>query len=226
MNLIFASIGLGILGLDIVGALLILMVLAQGAKKRSVVIFSLIVLFGTALFGVLLSLVLGEGINDLADILLKVPAEVWKTSQLVVALLLTAWIFLRVLKRNKITKAMKRRRLRQLRKSLSRGVMFVAVLFVISALLDPAFLALIAASGREGVFFDIVAAHLIWSFVGQIPLYVVTVAILFNKETLITDWFKRLWKHFGAKLISLFTLFLGVITTALVVDAALFFALI
>lgn len=220
MELILVSIGLGVLGLDVVGALLILMALAQGVSRRSVVLFSLIVLIGTAVYGVFLSLLLGESINEIAALLRQVPLATFKIAQLVLVGLLVLWICIRLLSRNQKSRI---KRLARFQKILSRGMVVVAILFVITAVLDPSFLALVAASGREGIFFDIIAAHLIWSFVGQIPLYVLTVAMVFRKEKIITEWFKRLWKRNGKKLAMIFTFLIGVFTVALLVDATIFF---
>lgn len=220
MDLLFASIGLGILGIDIVGALIIAAARSQGAPRRSIALFALIVLFGTALYGIILSILLGEGINEVADWILGIPPMFFKLFEVLVVVLLLAWIYIRLTKKNKSRRSNK---LQRIQKSLGKGLVFAAILFVFSAVLDPAFLALIAASGREGVLIDIIIAHLVWSFVGQIPLYALAIAMIFKKEEYITAWFKKVWKKYQSTLTNGVTLLIGIVALAIIFDVTKFF---
>lgn len=219
MELLLISIGLGVLGIDVVGALIIIAARSQGVSRRAIVLFSLIVLIGTAIYGVLLSLLFGEGINVLAEFLLKVPPLFVKIAECIVIAALAFWVYKRL---SKTKKSRRENKLAKFQKSLSKGLMFVAVLFVFSAVLDPSFLGLIAASGREGILIDIIIAHIIWSFVGQIPLYALAVAMIFKKETIITDWFKKLWKRYGDTLATLFTVLICLLAAGLLVDVIIY----
>lgn len=219
MELLLISIGLGILGIDVVGALIIIAALAQGVSRRVIVLFALIVLVGTAVYGVLLSLLFGEGINAVTELLLKTPVLFVKIVEFVVVIGLAFWIYKRLSKPKKLRRENK---LAKLQKSLSKGLLFVAVLFVFTAILDPSFLALIAASGREGILIDIIVAHIVWSFVGQIPLYALAIAMIFKKEMVITDWFKKVWKVHGDTSATIFTILIGLLAIGLLIDVAVY----
>ncbi|MBC7564815.1 hypothetical protein H7100_01100 [Candidatus Saccharibacteria bacterium] len=220
MDLLLASIGLGILGIDIVGALILVAARSQGASRRSIVLFALIILFGTAAYGVILSVLLGEGINEFSEWALRIPAVFFKFFEILIILLLAVWIYIRLTKRSKPRRANK---LLRIQKSLSKGLVFAGILFVLSAVLDPAFLALIAASGREGVLFDIIVAHIIWSFVGQIPLYALATAMIFKKEKYITVWFKKIWKKYESTSANVVTILIGVVALVITIDVIRYF---
>lgn len=60
-----AAAGLGVIGMDPAGALLAAAALAVGSRTRDVVVFGLVVLLGTAVVGLVLSLTVGEQLLEL-----------------------------------------------------------------------------------------------------------------------------------------------------------------
>src|SRR3954467_8248412 len=59
-NLVAASAALGVLGMDPAGALLAAAAMTAGARRREVMVFSVVVLLGTVVFGTVLTMALGD----------------------------------------------------------------------------------------------------------------------------------------------------------------------
>ena len=78
-----------------------------------------------------------------------------------------------------------------LTKYIKNGLFIVGIFFAITALTDPSFLALITISGHSQNMIYVILANCIWILISQLPIFVLTIAILFNKHEKIIDYFKN-----------------------------------
>lgn len=88
MEFILLSIGLGLAGIDPLGALIVASAVAAGMKKRQVATFALVVFGGTVAMGVALSLGFGASTAALVEKLNYLPDGVWVAVNLAVIALL------------------------------------------------------------------------------------------------------------------------------------------
>ena len=77
-------------------------------------------------------------------------------------------------------------------KFLNKGLFVVGLIFAITALTDPSFLALITASSHNNNIFLVILANSIWILISQSPVFVLTVAVIFNKHEKVIDFFEEL----------------------------------
>lgn len=217
-ELVLASLGLGLAGIDPAGALIAIAALAAGAKDRAVIAFGLVVLLGTALLGSVLSLVLGTELAQI-DWLGLVPAgRAGAVLELVLGVGLLTWAIVRLTRR--AVSAPKPRRAR----AGTTGLIATGGLFAASAVLDPTFVAVTVLAGRAPSPAAVVVAQLLWVLVSQSPLLFLLVAIAVGGHQRAVDRFTRGWDRIKPGLGMTVTVALLLVGTTLVVDAAWWFA--
>ena len=131
----FAAIaGLGVAGLDPVGALILTTAIASGARRSAVLAFFASSLGVTVLVGV----ALGESVQRLVDVVVSLiqvpdPARFWL--QLTAAVALTVWAVRRYRNRNQSSPSQSRRA----RGSSMPAMLAAGTAWGIAALTDPTF---------------------------------------------------------------------------------------
>ncbi len=140
IELLLTALGLGLAGLDPAGALFVAGALGAGARERHVVAFSLVTLLGTAAFGTALSLTLGPRITDIDwGFLFSSPGALVEAA---LGLVLVAWGLARAWR--PATRAPKPR---SPRGTGLIALVALAILFALSAILDPTFVSLAVIAG-------------------------------------------------------------------------------
>lgn len=167
-------IGLGFAGIDPVGMMLLITALTAGLPKSKVYQFGFLVLFGTTLLGVTLSSLLGTVLSSLTKAVDSLSDTSWVVIGLFLVILLTAWGFKRLyhkdLKEEKEDKAS------------GKGIYAAAAFLVFTAVTDPTFIAVLALSGRQNHLLWEIIYSLIWTLISQGPLFLLIVAVIFNKH--------------------------------------------
>ncbi len=96
LELLVAALALGLAGIDPAGLLIALGALAAGARERTVLAFTTVVLVGTALLGTALSLTLGRQLQEFAWTSLLPPDWLGAVIEVVIAVALLAWAVVRL----------------------------------------------------------------------------------------------------------------------------------
>lgn len=213
MSLLAIAFGLGLTGLDPIGALLALTALARGARRTSVLLFALIVFGVTALLGAMLSLTIGAGVTTL---LAQLPAYIWVTFYAITAVLLLWWAASRWRRRSILGQSKDSR----LTRWLDRGLPLVGLLFALSAVTDPSFVALVVIAGNEHSVLLVLFAHTVWSIVGQLPLLLLAIAVACNGHIVFQRRFNGFWERIGPHVSLFVTVLIGLIGVFLVLNVA------
>ena len=189
MNLFPTVFLLGLAGFDPTGALVILSALTMGINKKQIVKFAATTFFGTVLVGLVLSKILSTGIDAISKLLNSIPDIVYMWIELIIGVVLLIWAFQRFFCKNKTVKKEESKESFFV-KFLSKGLFVVGLIFAVTALTDPSFLALIAASSQNDNIFLVILANAIWILISQLPIFVLTVAIIFNKHEKVISYFQ------------------------------------
>ncbi len=190
MTLLLTALALGLAGLDPAGALVVAGALAAGARESHVVLFGLVVLVGTVVLGTTLSLTVGPRVAEI-DWSVFAPGD--RTVAFVEALLgvgLVCWGLVRA--RRPTAHAPKPR------SAAGTGpiaLVGAGILFALSAVFDPTFVALTVIAGRDGAFWSAAVAHSVWVLVSQGPLVLVLGAMAGGKHKGVVIWFRSLWSR-------------------------------
>lgn len=203
--------GLGILGLDPAGALVAAVALAAGARDRDVVVFGAVVLIGTVLFGVAVTVTVGARLArfDWTSLLPEAGPRAWLETG--VALLLAAWATARVVRGTRRTEP------RTVGLG-SLGMVATAVLFIGTAATDPSFAALVVLAGREGSLPAAAVANLTWTVVSQAPLFLMILAVLRGGHRRILVTLRGLWDRWAPRLRVVTTAALGLAALLVLAD--------
>lgn len=215
--LVLAALGLGLAGLDPAGALMAVAVLAAGASRRTVLVFGLTVLGGSAALGVTLSLTLGVRLRSV-DLLGLLPrGGLGALVEVVLGLGLLAWVWWRW--RRPVAP-----RAERLGRSRLVPVLGLGVAYAFLSLTDPTFAGIVVLAGRGQAVAEVVTAHLVWSLASQLPLVVLLVAVLAGAHDGAVTWFQRWWGRVGPALRRVVTALALTVGVLLLADAGLFAA--
>ena len=179
-------LGLSLAGLDPAGALIAVAALAAGAARRTVLVYGLVVLLGTALLGTLLSLTAGRQLADVDWSGLVPAGQGGALLELLVGALLLGWAALRVARPNASAPKPRRRR-------TGAGLALVGVLFAASATADPTFVGVVVVAGRGEPWWLVAVAHLLWAVLSQLPLTALLLAVATGRHERLVVWFQGWW---------------------------------
>lgn len=185
LELFVAALALGLAGIDPAGLVLALASLAAGARERTVVAFAAIVVGGTALLGTVLTLTVGQRLQDFDWTSLLPPDWLGATIEAAVAVGLLAWVVVRV-RRPEARPPRPVRRARTGTALLGGGVLFAA-----SAPLDPTFVGLVVLAGRSESVPATGLAHATWIVVSQLPLVALVVAVALRRHHRPVAWLRE-----------------------------------
>ncbi|HLS92056.1 MAG TPA: hypothetical protein VK015_00915 [Microbacterium sp.] len=169
-------IGLGVAGLDPVGALMVIPAIAAGARRRVVMAFFLT----SAVVTVATGLILGESVQLLTRWLadLTIPDPVRLLAQLVAAAALGWWAVHRFNHRNDPEDDKKKSAL-----GGAVGMTLLGAFWGVSAVTDPSFLALAAIDSQIDSVLASVAVYVGWFVVSQAPLCVVVLTLAAGRNS-------------------------------------------
>ncbi len=191
MNLFPTVFLLGLAGFDPTGALVIISALTMGINKKQIVKFAATTFFGTVLVGLVFSTILSTGIDAISKLLNSIPDIVYMWVELIIGIALLIWAFQRFFCKKKTVKKEENKESFFI-KFLNKGLFAVGLIFAITALTDPSFLALITASSHNDNILLVILANAIWILISQSPIFVLTVAVIFNKHEKVINFFDKL----------------------------------
>ncbi len=191
MKLFPTSFLLGLAGIDPTGAVVIIAALAMGIKKRKVVLFALTVFFCTVLTGLIASnFIVGISVEFIASFFNYIPDYIYMILMFVVGLILIKWFVERTFfKEKKMNSEKKKESI--FTRYIRKGLFFVGILFSVTAVLDPSFLALITLVGQsENIIYNLLA-NVSWILISQLPMFILLVAVIFNKHEKMIAYLKN-----------------------------------
>lgn len=188
MSLFPTTFLLGLAGFDIAGAIIIVTALSLKCTKKNIYVFALTSLVTTVLVGAFSAKVLGTSINFLTDLLNYIPDKVYAVLGMIIGAALLYWFIERVFVNEKYQKKEDRKE-SFLTKFIKSSLFVVGILFSLWAISDPSFWGVVALASQSNSLILIIAAFTVWMLVGQLPLYILTVGIAFNKHEKIIKWF-------------------------------------
>lgn len=219
VNLLILAAGLGLAGIDVLGALTILALLSAGLSRRAIALFAVVVFFITTAMGVVLSLTLGDFVDDLARFAHNLPNAAWIAIDSVVVLTLWGWAIKRWYRQRKHQQKKKEA---TVNRWLRYGPVVIGVAFSISALTDPSFLAIVALAGHNGTLATTICAHAIWVVVSQLPLFVLAGAVVGSRHERLTGWFQEIWKKYSEHISLAVTIIIAGVGLVFAVDLIFF----
>ena len=187
MSLFPATFLLGLAGFDPTGAIVIITALAMGVSKRQISLFAITTFIGTVLTGIISSFFVGTGVNYISELLNYIPDSIYMILEFIVSFLLLKWFVERVFcKQKKEDKDEKKEGF--FTKYIKKGLFTVGLFFSITALTDPSFLALVTLSGHSSNMIEVVLANSVWILISQSPIFILSVAVMFNKHEQIIQY--------------------------------------
>ena len=188
MNNLAFIVSLGLAGIDPIGMMLLVTMQTAGLSKTKAYLYGGLVLFGTAILGFVLSSLLGRGLSDLASSINNFSNTVWVWIYLALILILTSWGIKRL--------SAKEQKEKEKDQESSKGVYGAAAFMIFTALTDPTFLAVLALSGQVNHLLLSVLYNLLWVFISQAPLFLLLLAIVFNKHHMFIDKFNTYYEKY------------------------------
>ena len=188
MNNLAFIVSLGLAGIDPIGMMLLVTMQTAGLSKTKAYLYGGLVLFGTAILGFVLSSLLGRGLSDLASSINNFSNTVWVWIYLALILILTSWGIKRL--------SAKEQKEKEKDQESSKGVYGAAAFMIFTALTDPTFLAVLALSGQVNHLLLSVLYNLLWVFISQAPLFLLLLAIMFNKHHVFIHKFNTYYKKY------------------------------
>ncbi|MGB3954424.1 MAG: hypothetical protein WBL05_03955 [Brooklawnia sp.] len=191
---VLAATGLGVAGFDPYGALLVGAALARGASRWAALVFLLTSAVAPIGLGVLAGRVVGPLVSTVES-WLQLPGMVWAFVALAAGVIL-GWAVLR-LRRGARPETPQQHRTR----GSSVGAMALAGLaFGLTALLDPAFYAIVSVTARNSDVLVHLVGLVIWFVVAQWLLIGLVAVSLFDRQRTAAARLERAWTRNAARI--------------------------
>lgn len=171
LNFILPAIGLGLAGFDPAGAMVGIGLLGMGVHRRNIIVMIVTFMIGTVALGTGLSVILGPRVAGFDWRKLEPSHPHIAIGLFVGGLLLLAWGIYRLVR----PPALRARTQKGGRRATGPiQLALLGIIFALSSLLSPPFLALVVIAGSYDHLDQIVLAHTIWFLLNQSALLVVT----------------------------------------------------
>lgn len=196
---VLAAFGLGIAGIDPLGAVILIAAIAANFTRARIIFFSITVLVSAIITGTILSVVGAGFITSIKDQLPVPTSSVWLAVNLAIAVIILVWVIRRKLSENK----QKVEKPRKKTNSSYTAIAATGILFGAGSILDPTFLASISLAAQTNDLITILVMHTVWIITSQIMLFVLFVAYLNGKHEKVIDYFRMQYKKHKNLLINI-----------------------
>lgn len=221
METLLIVLGLGLAGIDPLGLAVLLAALAGGARKAHVIVFAAMTFLGTVVMGVVFSL-FGEQLSSLATSALPhINDPVWAIIELIVAGFIIYWL-LSQLQLSTVDGATAAEIPKTHSSSLA-GIAVSGLLFSLSAVPDPTFLATAAVASQASSMGLMVGIHALWVLISQSLLFGFSMAYLFDLHEPLIAFVKPPWERVKQPLKVLLFVSLALLALLMVADALMLF---
>lgn len=216
IELVLRAAGLGVAGIDPLGAILLSAAISAGASRTKIFIFAASVALSTVIAGTVLALS-GNAIIDSTDTSTSGdPSGAWAYVEIAVAAVIVIWLLRRWLARDDLSPREPRAKL----EGSSFAFAITGVVFSVSSVLDPTFLATAAIVGRSSNLATIAFSFAVWLVVSQIMLVALLVAFARGAHERLTATAKGWWGRHRTALRTALAVAAGLVATALTADGA------
>ena len=190
MNLFPTTFLLGLAGIDPSGAIAMITALAMGVLKRDIYVFAITTFIVTLLMGIISSFFIDTGVYYISGVLNHIPESIFMVLEFIVAIVLLTWFIQRAfLKSKKESKAKQKDSF--FMKYIKKGLFVVALIFALTGITDPSFIALITLSSNSTNILEVVLANSIWILISQAPVFILTIAVILNKHEKIITYLRN-----------------------------------
>lgn len=180
MHLFPTAFFMGLVGLDITGAIIVTSALAMKSKKGQVYLLTATALVAEVVLGVLFSRVLGKAAGRWANAFDRISDDVFAALGILVGAALLYWFVRRVFMKGK--KGEGNREQGAFERFLDKGLFAAGVILALWAVTDPPFWGVVAAASQNDGLIAVTAAFAVYAIVSQLPLCILTVATAFDKH--------------------------------------------
>lgn len=178
LEAVLAAFGLGIAGIDPLGAVILMTAIAANFSRSRIVLFCITVFLSGVLAGTVISVTGAGFIASIKDLIPVPTSSIWVLVNLTIAAIILVWVVRRKLAENKPKKEKVRKKLG----SSFSGVVTTGFLFGAGSVLDPTFVANISLAAQTENLVTIVVMHTVWVIVSQIMLFGLFLAYLNGKH--------------------------------------------
>lgn len=178
LEAVLAAFGLGLAGIDPLGAGLLMTAIAANFTRSRIVLFCATVFLSAVIAGTILSVVGAGFIVSIKDLLPVPTSRVWLVVNLIIAAIILDWI----VRRKLAEKKPKKKKLRKKLSSSYYAVIATGILFGAGSVLDPTFLASISLAAQSDGLPTIIVMHTVWIIVSQMMLFALFMAYLNSKH--------------------------------------------
>lgn len=217
MNNLVVVLGLGLAGIDPVGMMILMAAMTGGASKRQMYTYAALVLFGTTVFGLTLSSILGAGFSRLSSELSgavdSLSDTTWTWISVVIIAVLLYFAISRLFAKDE--EAVEE-------KKSNKGLLAGAGFMVFTAITDPTFIALMGLSAEVNNLALSVLYSLLWTLISQAPLFLLIGAVALGKHQAFIAKFNQLYSRYKAKIDKGITGLLFLLALVFIVDLVYF----
>lgn len=216
LSTLLQSIGLGIAGIDPLGAVLLMTAIQAGIDRSKIIALILSTFLTTVIFGVVIALV---GQQVVASIIPSAESAIWAYLELAVAAVIGYWLFL---KWSGPPKA-KQEKKQQAIDGDVWAYLLAGAAFSITSVLDPTFLAVAVVVADTKSMWISISAFTLWILISQFMLFGLFVAYLFGIHQRLIDQTQGLWEKYKRLFRQLLHVAAILAILLLVLDASYYF---
>lgn len=184
LDTFITAFGLGIAGIDPLGAIILMRAIAANFTRAKIVFFNITVLISAILAGTILSVVGSGFITGIKDVLPGNSSSAWVFVNLIIAAITIAWIVRRKKKKDRPNNEKPSKTLG----SSYYAIAATGLLFGAGSVFDPTFLATISLAAQTNDLPTILLMHTIWIITSQFMLFVLFIAYLKGKHEKVIDF--------------------------------------
>ena len=192
VNQLIQTVGLGVAGIDPLGAMLLFSVIRTGAGRINIIALTASSFFTTVVAGVVIADASSRVVGSAPLETLSEPGAIWAYLEIGVAVLIGYWLVQRLIDKRDFVKKEKKQH-------LLGGTVFAYILagavFSVTAVIDPTFLAtVVVVADANDVFINIIA-FTIWTVISQFMLFALFVAYLAGVDQHLVGATMLLWQR-------------------------------
>ena len=195
MKIIIYSIILGLAGFDPLGAVIVMAALSRGISKAKILQFTVIALVSTVAFGVLFSSGIGAGGHLASNIPDQIPDIFYVIMDFAIAIVAGVWFVRRVFFKKQPSGGEpaggEDKKESKFMAFARKSMPLAGFLFAFWAMTDPTFWAVVALTVQNGGLLMQILCCTIWMILGQLPLFVLTIAVMFGAHEKLIERFNR-----------------------------------
>ncbi|MDO5619022.1 hypothetical protein [Kocuria sp.] len=225
IHFFLATAAAGLAGFDPAPFLIALGALGAGARRRSILTFTTVLVGGTAVWGLLLSSLLGPRIRDVHWLHLARSGNVAAWIMLALGTVLLAWGVLRLLRAHRLRRRPQSHKIQDTPEGSnpkeakkSRGLTVIALGFVAVVAGDPAFDVQVVQAGSAPLPLS-AAGWVLWAALSQFPLVILTVAVAAGRYRRLAQIMRAGWLRAAPAVNALATALILAAGLLLAVDA-------